>query len=170
VARDAELDGTYVYRRDFLGAADPLDGRRLSSARFAGLLGEQSRMLKPVLVGKDAIVVGIGNAAFQDIAYRAGVHPKRKASSLEQRERAALYRAMRTVLSESIRLGGKEDFVDLHGVSGRYRPAVGPAVAGKRCPRCGERFGRIAVGGGPSYFCPGCQRAPESARPRGDAR
>ena len=35
-----------------------------------------------VLVGKDALVVGLSNSAFQDIIYRAGLHPKRKASSL----------------------------------------------------------------------------------------
>jgi formamidopyrimidine-DNA glycosylase len=157
VALEAQLAEIYVYKRDFLGAADPLDGRKLSEVAFARLLSEQGRMLKPVLVGKDAVVVGLGNAAFQDIAYRAGVHPKRRASGLDASERRALYRAMRAVLAERIRLGGKEGFVDLHGAPGRYRPAVGPGAAGKPCPRCGARFDKVAVGGGPSVFCPGCQ-------------
>jgi formamidopyrimidine-DNA glycosylase len=157
VARDAELADTYVYRRDFLGAADPLDARRLPQVKFSRLLAGQTRMLKSVLVGKDAIVVGLGNAAFQDIAYRAGIHPKRRASTLDAKARRSLYTAMRTVLKERIRLGGKEDFVDLHGSPGRYRSAVDTASSRAPCPRCGARFSRVAVGGGPSRFCPGCQ-------------
>jgi formamidopyrimidine-DNA glycosylase len=129
----------------------------MGAARFPRLLGEQTRMLKPVLVGKDAIVVGIGNDAFQDIAYRAGIHPKRRASGLDASERSSLYRAMRHVLRERIRLGGKEDFVDPHGLPGRYRSPVSVPAFGTPCPRCGDRFAKVAVGGRQSVYCPGCQ-------------
>ena len=156
VARDAELEGTYVYRRDFLGAANPLD-KGLRAAAFARLLGGQARMLKSVLVGKDAIVVGLGNATFQDVAYRAGIHPKRRASTLDPGACRGLYTAMRAVLRERIRLGGKEGFVDLHGSPGRYRSPFGPGTSGAPCGRCGGSFAKVAVGGGPSVYCPACQ-------------
>jgi formamidopyrimidine-DNA glycosylase len=160
VVRNAGLGENRMYRRDFLGAADPLDAKGLPEAEFARLLGEQNRMLKAVLVGKDAIVVGLGNAMFQEIAYRGGIHPKRKASELDAGERRSLHRAMRAVLTECIRLGGEEGFVDLRGTPGRFRAAAGPAAAASPCPRCGARLARVAVGGGPSSSCPTCQPAP----------
>lgn len=150
---DERLGESYMYRRDFLGAADPLDDQALPEAELARRLGEQARMLKAVLVGKDAIVVGISNAAFQEIAWQARLHPKRKASALTAAERRRLARAVKKVLADRIRLGGKEGFVDLHGKPGRFRSAT----AGKQCPRCGAAFARVAVGGGPSIFCPDCQ-------------
>ncbi len=153
---DRRLGESYMYRRDFLGAADPLDDEALPEPELARRLGEQARMLKAVLVGKDAIVVGISNAAFQETAWQARLHPKRKASTLSAAERRRLARAVRKVLTERIRLGGKEGFVDLHGKPGRFRSATATA----ECPRCGGPFARVAVGGGPSTFCPACQPAP----------
>ncbi len=74
------LAGHYVVRRDFDSAKFEPDDERLSLEAFAGLLAGAGRQLKSVLVGKDAFVVGLSNSAFQDIIYRAGLHPKRKAS------------------------------------------------------------------------------------------
>jgi formamidopyrimidine-DNA glycosylase len=156
VLPDARLGESYMYRRDFLGAADPLDERSLPEGELAERLRARGRMLKAVLVGKEAVVVGISNAAFQEIAWQARLHPKRKASSLTAAEGRRLARAVKKVLADRIRLGGKEGFVDLFGKPGRYSSAMG----GKKCPRCGAAFARVAVGGGPSTFCPDCQPAP----------
>jgi len=61
-------------------------------------LADNNRALKSVLVGKDAVVVGLSNSAFQDIIYRARLHPKRKASELRIDERRALYDAVRVLI------------------------------------------------------------------------
>jgi formamidopyrimidine-DNA glycosylase len=125
--------------------------------RFSRLLVENNRMLKSVLVGKDAVVVGLSNSAFQDIIYRAGLHPKRKASGLNEEERLALYDAIRLVLQERIRLKGKDQFYDLHGNQGGYAPAMGPNMKEHTCPVCGTPIEKLGVGGGHVYFCPKCQ-------------
>ncbi len=153
VYADDSLEKSYMYRRDFLGAADPMDDEALPEAELARRLAGEGRMLKAVLLGKGALVVGISNASFQDIAWRARVHPKRKASSLDAAERKRVARAVKKVLSERIRLGGKDGFVDLYGKPGRY---VSP-LAGKTCPACGGALARVAIGGGPSIYCPACQ-------------
>jgi formamidopyrimidine-DNA glycosylase len=156
--RDDGLEEHYMMRRDFFSDVPEPNEERLTAASFAGQLGGLGRQLKMVLVGKDAVVVGLSNAGFQDIIYRAGLHPKRKASELSPDEQRALYDAMRLVVGERLRLGGKATFRDLYGEPGRYEPAMGPSMKGKACPACGSPIEKIAHGGGEVFICPTCQR------------
>ena len=114
-------------------------------------------MLKSVLVGKDAVVVGLSNSAFQDIIYRARLHPKRKASELNKDERRVLYGAIKLVLQERIWFKGKDQFYDLYGNQGDYTPAMGLNMKQQPCPICGTPIEKLSVGGGHVYFCPNCQ-------------
>jgi len=155
--KDDELERSYVFRRDFNPEVlSPLD-EEFTSERFSKLLIDANRMLKSVLVGKDAVVVGLSNSAFQDILYRARLHPKRKASALNDDERRALYDAIRLVLQERIRLKGKDQFYDLYGDQGGYTPAMGPHMNQQPCPICETPIEKLGVGGGHVYFCPKCQ-------------
>ena len=156
--KDSELERSYVYRRDFNpGVISPIDDKEFTFERFSKLLVDNNRALKSVLVGKDAVVVGLSNSAFQDIIYRAKLHPKRKASELDENERRALYDAIRLVLQERIRLNGKDQFYDLYGNQGGYVPAMGPNMKQQKCPVCGTTIEKLSVGGGHVYFCPKCQ-------------
>ncbi len=155
--KDNDLERSYVYRRDFNSEVlSPID-EEFTFERFSKLLAENNRMLKSVLVGKDAVVVGLSNSAFQDILYRARLHPKRKASELNKDERRALYDAIRLVLQERIRLMGKDQFFDLYGNQGGYTPAMGPNMKQQTCPACGTPIEKLSVGGGHVYLCPHCQ-------------
>lgn len=157
----AGLAEHYLVRRDFdPDKFEPLDDR-LTPEVFADLLRGANRQLKTVLVGKDAFAVGLSNAAFQDIIYRAGLHPKRRAADLSPNEARALYDAMRLVVQERLRLGGKIGFRDLYGRPGTYEAAMGPAFRGCDCPRCGAAIQKMAHGGGEVFICPVCQ--PEAA-------
>lgn len=154
---DAELADNYVYRRDFSAAFD-VTSQSVSPEQFDALLAGQQRVLKSVLVGRDAIVVGISNATFVDVLYRAGLDPKRRASELSADERARLREALQTVLAARLAQGGKEGFADIYGRPGGYTAAMAPGRAGTACPRCGAEIVAIAVGGGRVPYCPGCQR------------
>jgi formamidopyrimidine-DNA glycosylase len=154
---DSELEQSYVYHRDFSSTASPIDGE-FTFERFSKELADRNVNLKTVLVGKDAIVVGLGNSAFQDIIYRAGLYPKRKASELTDAEQQALFAAVQFVVEERIRLGGKDQFVDLYGKQGNYVPAMGPNMKDKICTSCGSDIEKIAFGGGQVYLCPRCQK------------
>lgn len=155
--KDNELERSYVFRRDFnLDVPSPI-AEEFTFERFSKLLTDNNRMLKSVLVGKDAVVVGLSNSAFQDIIYRARLHPKRKASKLNKDERRALYDAIRLVLQERIRLEGKDQFYDFYGNQGGYTPAMGPNMKHKTCPACGTPIEKLSVGGGHTYLCPKCQ-------------
>jgi len=155
--KDNELERSYVFRRDFnLDVLSPID-EEFTLERFSNLLADNNRMLKSVLVGKDAVVVGLSNSAFQDIIYRARLHPKRKASELSKDERRALYGAISRVLQERIRLNGKDQFYDLYGNQGSYTPAMGPNMKRQSCPVCGSPIEKLSLGGGHVYVCPKCQ-------------
>jgi formamidopyrimidine-DNA glycosylase len=157
VMRDDELPRSYFYKRDFnADVPSPMD-KGFNFDVFAGSLSKNDRALKSVLVGKDAILVGISNSSFQDILYRAKLHPKRKASGLNADERTRLYDSLKHVLSERIRLNGKEEFTDFYGRQGGYKPAMGPRMKGTKCAACKTPIQKLSVGGGNVFLCPKCQ-------------
>lgn len=156
-AKDNELQKLYVYQRDFNeNVASPLDSE-FTVEQFSQLLSQKNTMLKPVLVGKDAIVVGLSNSAFQDVLHRARLHPQRKAVMLSIDEKQRLYDAMQFVLRERINKNGKSLFYDLYGNQGGYTPAMGPYMKQKTCQTCGTQIMKLSVGGGSVYICPQCQ-------------
>jgi formamidopyrimidine-DNA glycosylase len=155
--KDDELESSYVFKRDFNSERlSPLD-KEFTVERFSKLLADNNKMLKAVLVGKDALVAGLSNSAFQDIIYRAKLHPKRKASELKTEEKRALYDAIRVVINERIQLNGKDQFFDLYGNQGSYTPAMGPNMKQKSCPECGTPIEKLSHGGGYVYLCSNCQ-------------
>jgi formamidopyrimidine-DNA glycosylase len=157
VLRDDELGRSYVYKRDFDSTKlSPID-EEFTFERFSKRMADHNKMLKSVLVGKDAMLVGVSNSTFQDILYRARLHPKRKASELNTEEKRSLHDAIRFVLKERLRLKGKYKFHDLYGNQGGYTPAMGPNMKKQICPVCGTHIVKLSVGGGHVYFCPKCQ-------------
>jgi formamidopyrimidine-DNA glycosylase len=155
---DEELEHSYVYRRDFSLTASPMVDKEFTFERFSKELSDRNVNVKAALVGKDAIVVGLGNSAFQDILYRAGIHPKRKAADLNENEKHALYDAIKSLIQQRIKLGGKNQFIDLYGKQGCYTPAIGPNMKDKVCTACGTQVEKLSFGGGQTYLCPKCQR------------
>jgi formamidopyrimidine-DNA glycosylase len=157
VFRDDELLDSYMFKRDFNPKILSPTDEGFTFSEFSKLLLKNSRALKSVLVGKDAILVGISNSAFQDIVYRAKLHPKRKASELNLDEQKALYNAVKFVLQERIRLNGKTEFLDLYQKHGSYVPAMGPKMRKQNCPKCRTPIEELSLGGGKVFVCPNCQ-------------
>ncbi|MGY5875405.1 MAG: DNA-formamidopyrimidine glycosylase family protein [Candidatus Thorarchaeota archaeon] len=157
VAKDSELSGHYVYRRDFSDVISP-DESGFTFERFSGDLEGLTKNIKAVLVGKEAVLVGIQNSGFQDIIYRAGIHPKRKASEMNKQELEAIYTAIVDLIRSRIKLGGKDQFSDLFGKQGEYVPVMGPNMKDQKCPKCDSAIEKLAHGGGHVYLCPSCQK------------
>jgi formamidopyrimidine-DNA glycosylase len=154
---DTELVGSYVYRRDFSNTAFPIDPT-FTPEQFLTSLERKNVNLKTALVGKDAVVVGFGNASFMDILYRAHIHPQRKATELSTPEKKQLFEAIQQMVTERIRLGGKYQFIDFYGKQGQYIPPMGPNRKGSLCQTCGKEITRISFGGGQVYLCLICQK------------
>ena len=137
---------------------DPLDETQLSAETFDRLLvQERSKVLKAILTDQRQIA-GIGIGYCQEILYRARLHPRRKAASLAQEERARLLSAIRATLGEAVRLGGSAAEVDLYGCPGGYRRQMGSHLLGRPCPRCGTTVAKLAVSGAACFLCPFCQK------------
>jgi len=153
---DQDLSENYMYKRDFIGGVSP-DEPDFTWEWFKETIGSENRQLKPLLVGKEAHIIGMSNATFQDVIYLAGIHPKRKATDLSENQLKALYDAIKTVIDERIKNNGKHQFKDINGIQGAYIPAMGPNMKDQNCPRCGTAIQKIAHGGGSVYLCPLCQ-------------
>ncbi|HEY75898.1 MAG TPA: bifunctional DNA-formamidopyrimidine glycosylase/DNA-(apurinic or apyrimidinic site) lyase [Thermoflexia bacterium] len=124
------------------------------------LAGRRAR-LKPLLLDQ-RVVAGLGNIYADEVLWRAGLHPLRRADRLTEEEVARLHRAIREVLEEAIAGRGTtlEDgqYVGADGQPGDFAPRL--AVyrrAGQPCPRCGTPIQRARVGGRGTHFCPRCQ-------------
>ncbi len=155
---DSELKNSYVYRRDFSEKTSPTNEAEFSFAQFSKDLSGKNVNIKSVLVGKNAVLVGLSNSSFQDIIHRAGIHPKRKASSLTEKEQRALYDTIKLVIRERTELGGKDQFTDLFGRRGKYTPHMGPNMRDKTCKICGAKVAVLSLGGGQTFYCPTCQK------------
>jgi formamidopyrimidine-DNA glycosylase len=153
---DEGLGDSYLYKRDFSDKVSPVD-EEFTFERFTKLITERGQQLKQVLVGKNAVLVGISNSTFQDVIYRADLHPKRKASELSGDESHALYDSIVKLIEERLRLGGKEKFTDIYGGSGAYTPVMDSNMKGQDCSKCGTLIEKLSVGGGQVYYCPKCQ-------------
>ena len=152
---DEELPNSYVYKRDHLDKISPLANEAFTFESFSKSLLGINRMLKSILVGKSAIISGFGNSGFQEIAFLAKIHPKRKAMDLSSEEQHALYLAIKEIIQNRIKMGGKDKFTNLFGEKGQYKPLMGPHV--KFCPHCQVEIEKISIASGATYYCPNCQ-------------
>ncbi|MHA2252603.1 MAG: DNA-formamidopyrimidine glycosylase family protein [Candidatus Kariarchaeaceae archaeon] len=151
-----QLETSYMYKREYSGKLSPMDGE-FSFEHFSTSLKNKNRQLKSVLVGKDAEFIGLMNSAFQDILYRAKIHPKRKASSLNDQQLLALYSAIKDLVSERLDKHGKVEFLDLYQKSGKYNAKMGPNMKNMDCEKCGCPIESISHGGGKVFLCQTCQ-------------
>jgi formamidopyrimidine-DNA glycosylase len=102
-------------------------------------------------------ITGIGNGYAQDILFRARIHPTRKVATIPTKERRQLDNAIKSVLKDAVRLGGRDTERDLFGKPGRYVPTLDKRALGKPCPACGTTVQKIQFLGGAAYFGASCQ-------------
>ncbi len=131
--------------------------RRFTAAAFREKLRRRSIPLKTTIMDQ-SVVGGIGNIYADESLWRAKLHPRRPASSLNDAEITRLHRAIRAVLDYAVREGAA--FVP-HGkaISDRDFPYC-HGRAGSPCPRCKTIIQKLWVGGRGTHFCPKCQKAP----------
>ena len=153
---DEHLHESYLYKRDYLSSMSPIDPV-FTFEKFRELVSFENRQLKPLLVGKGAFLTGISNSTFQDVLFRAKIHPKTKASALSEAQLRELFDAIHIVIEQRLKLGGKKKFTDLYGKPGQYIAAMGPNYKDQPCPNCGTIIQKMSHGGGHVYLCPKCQ-------------
>ena len=159
-----------------LTPTDALDGHRflrrlgpepLGNAFSPDLLGERlagrSGPIKTVLLDQ-SVVAGIGNIYACEALFRAGISPRRKASSIRGVRLNRLAAAIRDVLVDAIDAGGSSlrDHRQPSGESGYFQHHFAVyGRAGEPCPDCDcvERaVRRFAQSGRSTFYCAHRQR------------
>ncbi len=102
-------------------------------------------------------IPGLGNGVLQDILWTARIHPRRKMATLSPSEVDAVFSAVRSVLADMTRLGGRDTEKDLHGNPGGYTTILSKKTVGQPCPACASMILKEAFMGGSVYICPTCQ-------------
>lgn len=132
----------------------------LSEKKFKAMLSAKKTKIKPLLMDQN-FIAGIGNLYAAESLFRAKINPLRPAQSLKDQEKSLLFKKIKDVLNEAIKLGGSsvDDYVRLSGEPGNYtsRHKV-YARQGKPCRICKTPIKRIKLGGRGTYFCPKCQK------------
>jgi formamidopyrimidine-DNA glycosylase len=137
----------------------PLDELFTPEMLAAMLQMAAGQMVIQVLMDQRTLA-GIGPGYVQDILFRAGLHPKRRAGNLDDAEVHRLHGAIQTTMSLALAQGGRTGEVDLYGQPGGYEPVMDSAREGRPCPICGSAIVRTTVLGGVAFLCPTCQPAP----------
>jgi formamidopyrimidine-DNA glycosylase len=96
---------------------------------------------------------GIGNWMADEILWRAGIHPKQAAGSLDEARTKALYREIRWVCREALRIIGKkwDDPPATWLFKHRWQK-------GGTCPRTGAKLEHATIGGRTTCWSPARQK------------
>jgi formamidopyrimidine-DNA glycosylase len=126
---------------------------------FESLFDENTPKLSlKAFLATEQRIPGLGNGVLQDILFNAGMHPKKKVSSLSDTDRDTLFHAIRTTLCQMEAEGGRDTEPNLLGRPGGYRTVLSRNTVGQPCPGCGTPVVKEAYMGGSIYYCAGCQR------------
>ncbi len=124
--------------------------------RLAHCLAGRTGRLKSLLLDQ-SILAGVGNIYADESCFRAGLDPRRPASSLGTDDIARLHDAIRKALSNGImHQGASIDGVYRGGEFQNHFRVYGRT--GEPCLSCGTPIERIVLGGRSTHFCPHCQR------------
>jgi formamidopyrimidine-DNA glycosylase len=162
LVKRAKLDSEPLLRD--LGP-EPL-GNAFDAAMLAKACAGKKTSLKAAL-SDQRVVAGLGNIYVCEALFRARLSPKRKASTIAERNgepnaRAkALVAAIRAVLNDAIRAGGSSlrDYRRADGSLGDFQHNfLVYDREGQPCPGCKGEVKRIVQQGRSTFYCPSCQK------------
>jgi formamidopyrimidine-DNA glycosylase len=127
---------------------------------FTDLFRHRKTPIKSALLNQK-LLSGVGNIYADESLFRAGIRPRRRASSLTREDLRRLYLAVREVLKEAIALGGSSisDYVNSDGGEGFFQ--LQHRVYGREgepCLVCKTPVKRVVIAGRSSHYCPKCQK------------
>jgi formamidopyrimidine-DNA glycosylase len=139
------------------GGVEPLEA---SEEQFIALFRGRKTPIKSALLNQK-LLRGVGNIYADEALFRAGIRPRRRASTLSREQLGKLHRAVREVLREAIALGGSSvsDYVDADGEEGFFQLQHRVyGREGKACLVCQSAIQRVVLAGRSSHYCSKCQK------------
>lgn len=139
------------------GGVEPLE---VEKERFVALFHGRKTPIKSALLNQK-LLRGVGNIYADEALFRAGLRPRRRASTITRAQLERLHLAVKEVLKEAIALGGSSisDYVDIDGEEGSFQ--IQHRVYGREgepCLVCKTPIKRVVIAGRSSYYCPKCQK------------
>jgi formamidopyrimidine-DNA glycosylase len=139
------------------GGFEPLE---VDLDRFVALFRGRKTPIKSALLNQK-LLRGVGNIYADESLFRAGIRPRRRASTITRDQLGRLFEAVKVVLKEAIALGGSSvsDYVDSDGEEGFFQ--LKHRVYGREgepCLVCKTPIKRIVIAGRSSHYCPQCQK------------
>jgi formamidopyrimidine-DNA glycosylase len=162
----AMYGGIYAYRGIFdnkyhrcsLNSVSPLEDN-FDQLFFDNILKNTTRDLPlKALLATEQRIPGVGNGVLQDILFNAGLHPRRKKSTLSDLQKAKLFQSLKSTLKKMTDMGGRDTEKDFFGQNGNYKTLLSKNTLMNPCPGCGHKIVKEAYLGGAVYFCPACQK------------
>ncbi|RHW33465.1 bifunctional DNA-formamidopyrimidine glycosylase/DNA-(apurinic or apyrimidinic site) lyase [Lysinibacillus yapensis] len=117
----------------------------------------QNKPIKEVIMDGQ-VISGCGNIYATEALFKMGIHPARKANRISKMRKAELFNTIRTILQESIEMGGStiSDYRNINGEAGGMQHRL--KMYGKKvCPTCESATKSLIIGGRTSVYCPKCQ-------------
>jgi formamidopyrimidine-DNA glycosylase len=127
---------------------------------FLKLFHGRKTPIKSALLNQK-LLRGVGNIYADESLFRAGLRPKRRASTITRDQLAKLLAAIKEVLREAIALGGSSisDYVDADGEEGFFQLQHRVyAREAEPCLVCKTPIKRVVIAGRSSHYCPKCQK------------
>jgi formamidopyrimidine-DNA glycosylase len=148
VAKAADFDA---------GGVEPLE---VDLEQFLSLFHSRKTLIKSALLNQK-LLRGVGNIYADESLFRAGIRPRRRASTITRENLGKLFLAVKEVLKEAIVLGGSSisDYVDVDGEEGFFQ--LQHRVYGREaepCLVCKTPIKRVVIAGRSSHYCPKCQK------------
>jgi formamidopyrimidine-DNA glycosylase len=143
-----------------LGIEPLSDG--FDAAYLDRVLKEKKTPIKSALLDQ-RVIAGLGNIYVCEALFRAGISPKRAASTVPGKRSRPLAEAIRAVLKDAIAAGGSSlrDYAKADGALGmfQHRFAVYDRE-GARCTNkdCNGTVKRFVQSGRSTFWCPKCQK------------
>jgi len=137
--------------------AEPLE---VELEEFVSVFRGRKTPIKSALLNQ-SLLSGVGNIYADESLFRAGVRPRRRASSLTKAELRRLFLSLKEVLNEAIKAGGSSisNYVDANGEAGFFQ--LQHHVYGREgepCLVCKRPIKRIVIAGRSSHYCMACQK------------
>ncbi|MCA1686701.1 MAG: DNA-formamidopyrimidine glycosylase, partial [Planctomycetia bacterium] len=139
------------------------DALEISREELAARLKRTGRAIKPTLMDQK-VLAGVGNIYADEILFRAGIHPERRASRLQGNEVKAIHTSIGRVLNEAIAAEGSSFDAGYRTVLGLEGGFLGKNAmygrGGQPCPNCGGSVLKTKMAGligRPTHYCPSCQ-------------
>ncbi len=139
------------------GGVEPLE---VKLEDFIALFRGRKTPIKSALLNQK-LLRGVGNIYADESLFRAGLRPRRRASTITGAQLQKLHAAVQKVLKEAIKAGGSSisDYVDADGEEGFFQ--LRHRVYGREgepCLVCKTPIKRTVIVGRSSHYCPNCQR------------